>query len=209
MPRSAGVAAPYAGGMTKPARDRPAGRSPTRTLAVGDALPAIDLVDADGNDVSLADACGDGPALIQVIRYYGCMPCQDYLLQLRDRRPDLDALGVAVVAVAGAADFQARWLRDEKGVSFELLLDPDHRVREVLGMGRIAWWRYLLPTTWWKYLRAARRGRQGRISRPDAAMTPGLAIVDKGVVRHIHRRVTLGDLPSVDDVLAHLRRLAW
>ena len=72
-------------------------------------------------------------------------------------------------------------------------------------MGKIVWWQFLLPTTWWKYLRGVKRGRQRRISRPDSMMTPGLAIVDAdGVLRYIHRGKTLGDVPSVDTVLAEL-----
>lgn len=48
-------------------------------------------------------------------------------------RRDPGRQGVGAVAVGGSADYQAIWLREEKGVQMPLLLDPEHRSREHVG----------------------------------------------------------------------------
>ena len=87
----------------------------------------------------------------------------DFLSQFDAALPALEAAGVGVVGGCGAADYQARHLMDH-GVGFPLLLDPDHALYEALDVRRIHWWMLLWPRTWWNYLRAARRARQGRIT---------------------------------------------
>ncbi|MGH9247212.1 MAG: hypothetical protein ACRD29_23430 [Acidimicrobiales bacterium] len=60
----------------------------------------------------------------------------------------------------------------------------------------------LWPGTWWKYLRAARRARQGRITA-HPLQAPGFVILDSDrTVRFLYRGRTLGDYPGVSDILA-------
>jgi peroxiredoxin len=167
---------------------------------VGDVLPTLTLRDVDGNPVALGDLL-DRPLAVPLVRYYGCMPCRDFLVQLNEARPALDAVGVGVVGVGGAADYQARHLMGH-GIGFRLLLDPDHQLYEALDVRRIHWWMLLMPTTWWKYLRAARRARQGRITA-HPLQAPGFVILDTDrTVRFLYRGRTLGDYPPVSDVVA-------
>src|SRR5437879_5717092 len=91
---------------------------------IGDRIGEVDLRDVDGNPVDLDTLLGS-PPVVPMVRYYGCMPCRSYMEQLDQLRPELEAAGVAVVGVGGAADYQARHLMDE-GIGFPLLLDPDH-----------------------------------------------------------------------------------
>ncbi len=144
-----------------------------RLVQVGDRLGPVTLFDADGVPVELASLL-DRPLVVPLVRYYGCMPCKAFLHELEDVRADLEAAGLRVIAVGGA-DYQARHLM-EHGVGFPLLLDPSHRLYAALDLRRIHWWALLKPTTWWKYLRAVRRARQGRIT-DHPLQAPGLAIV--------------------------------
>ena len=113
----------------------------------GDTVAALTLRDVDGEPVALDDLL-ERPLAVPLVRYYGCMPCRDFLIQLEDARPTLEAAGVSVVGVGGAADYQARHLMDH-GVGFPLLLDLDHALYEALDVRRIHWWRLLWPRTWW------------------------------------------------------------
>lgn len=172
---------------------------------VGDVLPVLMLRDVDGNQVALDDLL-DRPLAVPLVRYYGCMPCRDFLVQLNEARPALGAAGVGVVGVGGAADYQARHLMDN-GIGYPLLLDPDHQLYEALDVRRIHWWMMLSPITWWKYVRAARRARQGRITA-HPLQAPGFVILDTDrTVRFLHRGRTLGDYPPVSEVIAASRSL--
>lgn len=91
---------------------------------VGDVLPALILQDVDGNAVALDDLL-DRPLAVSLVRYYGCMPCRDFLAQIDQARVSLDAVGVDVVGVGGAADYQARHLMD-------------HGMSDTLGVSTIA-----------------------------------------------------------------------
>jgi hypothetical protein len=143
------------------------------------------------------------PTILVIPRYYGCLPCRDYLLRLSERLDQVEARGGAALAVSVGADHQARWLIDEKGVRFPLLIDPDRRVYTALELPR-KWWVNLNPRGWLNYARALARGsRQGRIIEPN--QLPGLALLDADArAVWVHRGRALGDYPSIERVLAQL-----
>lgn len=135
------------------------------------------------------------------------MPCRNFLSQLREAYPAVQAMGADVVAIGTGAAYQARALRED-GVPFDLLLDPDRELYRALGVERIRWRQYLKPRTWRGYLSGARGARQGRITG-DPQQAPGVVIADAdGIVRLLHRGITLGDYPPLDEVLDVLRGLA-
>jgi peroxiredoxin len=83
---------------------------------------------AAGTAASLAVFAG--PLLVvQLVRYFGCLPCQQGLIDLDRAAHEITLLGAVAVAVGGSADYQARWLRHERGVKIPLLLDPAQRLR--------------------------------------------------------------------------------
>jgi hypothetical protein len=145
----------------------------------------------------------DRPTILVIPRYYGCLPCRDYLRRLSERLDQVEARGGAALGVSVGADHQARWLVREKGVRFPLLVDPDRRVHAALELPR-RWWVGLKPRGWWNYGRALARGnRPGRIIEPN--QLPGLALLDPDArAVRVHRGHALGDYPSIERVLARL-----
>ena len=136
------------------------------------------------------------------------MPCRAFLAQLREAHDTLDDLGADIVAIGPTADWQARRLAED-GVPFPLLLDPDRRFVHAVGLGRMRWRQWLSPTWARNYFGAARTAGQGMVSARNATRLPGVVIVDRGgTLRWIHRGSTLGDYPTVDEVIAAVRRLA-
>jgi peroxiredoxin len=134
------------------------------------------------------------------------MPCRAYLAQLREAEPEINALGARVIGVATGADYQAQKLMED-GIPFPLLVDPDRNLYRALGLGHIRWYRFLQPSTWRRYVVAARGARQGRLTG-DLRQAPGVAIVDSGGrLRYLHRGTTLGDYPPLPEVLAALRNI--
>jgi hypothetical protein len=136
------------------------------------------------------------------------MPCRSFLAQLRERYDAIVAMGGSVVVVGGAAPYQARDLMDG-GVPFPCLLDPDHRLFAALDLDRIPWRVLLWPRTYVNYLRGARHARPGRISWSNALQRPGVVVLDsQGRLAWAHRGGTVGDYPSVDEVVAQVGRLS-
>lgn len=169
------------------------------------ALAGVALRDVDGEEVVLGDVV-DRPTVVVVPRYYGCLPCRDYLRRLSERLDEVHALGAAALGVSAGAGHQARWLMEKQGVRFPLLLDPERRLHAALDLPR-RWWVSLNPRGWRAYAGAMRRGnRQGRIVEPN--QIPGLAVLDRDVMAvWIHRGRALGDYPPIDRVLRELERL--
>jgi AhpC/TSA family len=165
-------------------------------------LAAIAVTTIGGERVRLGDLV-DRPTILVLPRYYGCLPCRDYLRQVSDRLAEVQATGAAALAVSTGAEFQARWLVETRGIRFPLLIDRERAVYDALELPR-RWWVWLNPRGWGNYARAlGRGGRQGVPVAPN--QLPGLALLDaEATAVWIHRGRALGDYPPLDEVLARL-----
>jgi peroxiredoxin len=175
-------------------------------VQAGVPLAEIGVRDISGELVRVGDLV-DHPTILVIPRYYGCLPCRDYLFQVSRRLDEVSAAGGAALGVSVGAEHQARWLTTEKGIRFPLLLDPDRNIYDALDLPR-RWWVTLNPRGWWNYARAIARGsRQGKIVEPN--QLPGLALLDADAnAVWIHRGKGLGDYPPFDRVLDELGRAA-
>lgn len=169
------------------------------------ALADISVKTVEGDEVRLGDLVAH-PTVLAIPRYYGCLPCRDYLRQVSERYEDVEAAGGSALGVSVGADYQARWLSEKYAIRFPLLVDPERRIYDALDLPR-KWWVGLNPRGWWNYGRAIARGnRQGKIIEPN--QLPGVALLDANAnAVWIHRGRALGDYPSVDLVLTELQKL--
>lgn len=162
----------------------------------GSPLAALVLADPTGAPVKLTDLAG--PLLVvQLVSYFGCLPCQEWLVSLDAVAGDLEALGARPLAVGGSADYQARYLQDGRGVTMPLLLDPGHEFRTCIGVGNLGA-RLMDPRGLVSYGRSLAHGfRPQRVTR-DAARAPGVVILDRQLSvrwRYVGRRI--GDYPPI------------
>jgi AhpC/TSA family len=180
-------------------------REPTRPTPAVTSLGEIRVETFGGEPVVLGEVV-DRPTVLVIPRYYGCLPCRDYLRRLSDRLDELQAAGGAALGVSVGAAHQARWLVEELGIGFPLLVDPERRVYDALELPR-RWWVSLNPRGWWNYARALERGnRQGRIIEPN--QLPGLALLDADAnAVWVHRGRALGDYPALERVMVELGAL--
>ena len=126
---------------------------------------------------------------------------------MREIHPAVEALGARVVAVGTGSAAQARRLLED-GTPFPCLVDPEARLYEALGLGRLDWRAALRVDTYRNYWRAWRRGaRQGQVTG-DPRRLSGVALIDgEGRLRWRYRASTIGDYPPTGTVLAEIRRL--
>jgi peroxiredoxin Q/BCP len=104
----------------------------TPRLEVGDTAPAFSLPDADGNTVSLADYKGRKV----VVYFYPAASTPGCTKQACDFRDNLRELGGAGLDVVGISPDKAAKLakfRDEQGLTFPLLSDPERTVLTAWG----------------------------------------------------------------------------
>lgn len=173
-------------------------------MAAAPALADLEVQTVEGNHIRLGELV-DRPTILVIPRYYGCLPCRDYLRQVTERLDEVRNAGAGALGVSVGAAHQARWLIEERGIGFPLLVDPDRQVYDALDLPR-KWWVSLNPRGWWNYVRAIAHGsRQGRIIEPN--QLPGLALLDADATAvWVHRGRALGDYPKLDRVLAELSR---
>lgn len=168
----------------------------------------LPLSTPDGETTTLATALTHDLTVVQLVRYFGCLPCQEWLVALDQAAGDLADAGIGTASIGGSADYQARWLRTERGVRMPLLLDPDHRFRGAVGADQHLGMRLLNPRGAVAYTRSLRHGfRPQRITR-DTVQAPGVVILDAaGAVRWQHVGERIGDYPPVAEVVRNATAL--
>lgn len=167
------------------------------------------LTTPDGAPVPVGELVTGRFLVVQLVRYFGCLPCQDWLVELDRASRGLAEQGVAVAAVGGSADYQARWLRDERGVSIPLYLDADQEFRSAISADEPLGLKLLHPRGAAAYARSLRKGfRPQKITR-DTVRAPGVVILDRNLgVRWQHRGRRIGDYPDLQDVTRAAGQLA-
>lgn len=167
----------------------------------------IAMTDPDGNSLVLGDYRAD-PLIVILVRYFGCLPCQDYLGQLVDSRGRFPA-DADVIAVGGSAAYQARWLRTNRGVSIPLLLDPEERVRAIAEIENLSARQLASRQGATNYLKAMRHGYPPQVPTGDLRKAPGIIVFDPAFSPlWVHRGKAFGDYPTVEELVAHVGALA-
>jgi len=101
-------------------------------LSPGELAPGFTLPDADGNEVSLADYRGR-----RVIVYFypaAATPgCTKQACDFRDNLSSFGREGFAVLGISPDKPAKLAKFRDDQGLSFPLLSDPDRQVLSAYG----------------------------------------------------------------------------
>jgi len=105
---------------------------PTSRLDVGDKAPAFSLQDADGKTVKLSDFKGR-----KVIVYFypaaSTPGCTKQACDFRDSLAQLNDAGLDVVGISPDKPEKLAKFRDNEGLTFPLLSDPDREVLTAWG----------------------------------------------------------------------------
>ncbi|SHL51068.1 peroxiredoxin Q/BCP [Pseudonocardia thermophila] len=101
-------------------------------LQPGDTAPPFTLLDADENEVSLADYRGR-----RVIVYFypaaSTPGCTKQACDFRDNLAELNEAGLDVIGISPDKPAKLAKFRDEQGLTFPLLSDPDRTTLEAYG----------------------------------------------------------------------------
>lgn len=106
--------------------------SEQQPLQVGDPAPDFTLTDADGNQVSLTDYRGRSV----VVYFYPAAStpgCTREACDFRDNLGELNDAGFAVLGVSPDKPDKLAQFRDDEGLTFPLLSDPDKEIMSEWG----------------------------------------------------------------------------
>jgi peroxiredoxin Q/BCP len=119
-------------------------------LNEGDTAPDFELIDQDGNPVTLSDHRGR-PVVLYFYPKADTPGCTTQACGIRDRRADYEAAGAVVIGVSPDEPKKLRRFADKHGLDFTLLADVDHEVAEAYGV-----WaeKSMYGRTYWGNLRA-------------------------------------------------------
>lgn len=168
----------------------------------------LTLSTPEGAPAVLASVLGHRLTVVHLVRYFGCLPCQEWLVGLDRAAAELGRQDVGAIVVGGSAAYQAQWLREEKGVGLPMLLDPEHRFRDHVGASDPLGWRLLDPRGAAAYTRSLVNGFRPQHITRDTVRSPGVVVLDRtGTVRWRHVGTRIGHYPALDDVRAAVNRL--
>lgn len=131
------------------------------------------------------------------------------MAQLCQRQEEFKKLNTRVLIISfGTLPALQQWLR-ETCASFEVLLDPERTAYQAyqLDRSRLRSWS---PHTIWTYVKLLAAGHKwiSKDEGADSSQLGGDFIVDAhGILRLAYRSYDPADRPSVDDLLAVLKRL--
>jgi hypothetical protein len=167
-------------------------------------IAELPLIHPDTSVTTVGALLTSNFTVIQLVRYFGCLPCKAYIAELADTHQDFSSRGAGVVIIGGSADYQQQRLA-KKGYPFPLMLDPEHGVRKLADLSTLTIWQWLNPRGLWHYIKALFAGQPiSKITR-DTDKSPGVLIVDKtGDIVWSQEGHHFGDYPPISEVLTQL-----
>jgi len=105
-----------------------------KALKVGDTVPEFTLQGTDGTPVSSADLLAKGPVVITFYRGGWCPYCNLTLRSLQRSDSELSSAGATLVAITPETMAKAKATRDEAGLGYLVLSDPELKVAKEFGV---------------------------------------------------------------------------
>jgi len=101
-------------------------------LTTGDTLPDMELDNQNGETVRLREFRGR-KLLLFAYPKAATPGCTKQACGFRDRLPEIDAAGATLVGLSPDKPAALERWRQQEGLTYDLLSDPDHKLLEALG----------------------------------------------------------------------------
>lgn len=132
---SSGLAAfPASGAAPEPASKSSETMKRDKPLGQGEVMPDFVLKNEAGEKVKLSDALAKGPVVVTFYRGTWCPYCVKALESIETSVSQINDLGGTVYAISPQTPENVVDLREQTGLSYELLIDDDNTLAERLGL---------------------------------------------------------------------------
>jgi peroxiredoxin len=126
---------------------------------------------------------------------------------VQQHRDELDRLGAVVAAVSFEPAARAAAYAQREGWPYPILSDPDRRAYAAFGLPRARPWQIWNWGMVGVYTRGLLHGRLPRLRRADFSQLGGdVVLAPDGRVVYLHRGRALADRPSIEEIMAAVRR---
>lgn len=163
---------------------------------------ALQVQTPRGESVPLGSLWATRPAMLVLVRHYGCQFCREQLGDLKAAIPMIEAAGVQPIVIGNGTPLMAEAFVEETGLELPLYTNPSRDVYRALGAKRPGIEAFAHPRLWWNFLRAALHGKFPKRVQGDAAQLGGVFVVKPGgTMSYAYRSDLAGDHPSNDDLV--------
>lgn len=171
------------------------------------ALLEATVVDVDARPVRLAREWAARPAVLVLLRHFGCLFCKEQASAFVAIGEAIGALGAGLVFVGPGSAQQARWFRDDFVPGWPVYADAERVTYRALDARR-GFFTAVNPRTALFGLRALRRGYRQTGVRGDPVQQGAVCVVTPdGALAYRYVSAVAGDHPLPEAVLAALRGL--
>jgi peroxiredoxin len=162
----------------------------------------LTVLSTSGAPVRLGDLWAERPALLVLVRHYGCQFCRMQLADLREAWPRIEAAGVQPIVIGNGTPLMAEAFAEETGLAVPLYTNPGREVYAALGTKRPGRLALLNPLIYWRGFLAVLRGFLPKRVQGDAAQLGGVFLVRPGgEMPYAYRSDLAGDHPSAAELL--------
>ena len=169
---------------------------------VNEATAGLEVQTPSGESVPLGSLWATKPALLVLVRHYGCQFCRAQLADLRPVWPKIEAAGVQPIVIGNGTPLMAEAFAEESGLDVPLYTNPGREVYAALGAKRPGISGLLNPLMYWRAFRLMLRGFLPRQVQGDAAQLGGVFLVQPdGSMPYAYRSDLAGDHPSAAELL--------
>jgi peroxiredoxin len=173
-------------------------------MNLAERLTNMEFFDADGEPRRLGAFWEKSPAVLVLVRHFGCLFCREQVSNLNDVKKRMDELGAKLVVLGSGTVQQARWFREDLKLDVAVLSDPKLAAFKTAELRR-DWLGVLNLASLSAAFRALKKGfRPGK--RMGDAWQNGAVFVfaPKDKVLFSHPSHNAGDHADVKDVLTAL-----
>ncbi|GIW98275.1 MAG: hypothetical protein KatS3mg111_1608 [Pirellulaceae bacterium] len=129
------------------------------------------------------------------------------MTQLRRAENELNRVGLKVFVITFDDSVLARNYVASTGLPWPLLIDRQRQAYRAYGMERASWWQLYHPGSLLRYLKLLALGQRPGRPGEDWHQLGGDVLIDpQGIVRLHHVSQDPHDRPSVDQILAALKK---
>jgi peroxiredoxin len=167
---------------------------------------ALPVLTPEGDSLPLGSLWQERPAMLFLVRHFGCQFCREQIADLKPVIPELRAAGVEPIVIGNGTPLMAEAFREETGLDVPLYTNPGREVYVALGAKRPSFLVMLNPRMWRNYVRSAIRGYWPSRIKGDAAQLGGVFLVrPDGSMPYVDRSDLAGDHPSREELLRAAR----